>query len=332
MECTGYLVLDNHRYPFGRCWVASMWEGHIASVAHHPIPLGAAHETGFLTITDGLERSCNVVFETIADKMGGKELNFWMGQFGLGRPTGVGIEEYRGRIPPPIDFPKTSPGRMDTCFAGIGQVGVEATPLQMANAAATIARRGIWIRPQLVAASDIGRATTKPAAPMGPDVVDLHLSPEAVDAVQLGMFRVCNSAAGTGTGIMPKQQEPELENDPLANIKIAGKTGSAQTTLMTVPSRDASGVQVVQDGRLVRDVVPIGAAGTEGWYQSVGEAKHMVHAWFIGYAPADHPQVAFCVMVQYGETGGRVAGAIAHDVLAACVRHGYLSANPVKNN
>jgi hypothetical protein len=34
--------------------------------------------------------------------------------------------------------------------------------------------------------------------------------------------------------------------------------------------------------------------------------------------------VAFCVFVEYGEAGGRVAGAIAHDVLVSCVDHGYL--------
>ena len=48
------------------------------------------------------------------------------------------------------------------------------------------------------------------------------------------------------------------------------------------------------------------------------------HAWFIGYAPADHPQIAFAVLVEYGEAGGRVAGPIAHDLLVDCIKHGYL--------
>jgi penicillin-binding protein 2 len=46
----------------------------------------------------------------------------------------------------------------------------------------------------------------------------------------------------------------------------------------------------------------------------------------MGYAPTDHPQIAFCVLVEYGEGGGRVAGPIAHDLLVDCVKHGYLSA------
>jgi penicillin-binding protein 2 len=284
---------------------------------HHPVPV--PHPTGFLTISDGLERSCNVVFETIADKMGMRELSYWFDQFGLGRTTGIGIEESSGMIPEPVDASIHSPLRMWTWFAGIGQGRVHATPLQMANVAATIARNGIWMRPKLVSDDDRGTPTTRS------DTVDLHLAPEAVAAVREGMDRVVNSEAGTGFQILPQEQNPPEPDDPLQGIEIAGKTGSAQTSLMTIPVRDADGEIVKKDGREMRVAVPLGTPGTEGWYQGSGAAKHMDHAWFIGFAPADHPQVAFCVMVEYGEAGGPVAGAIAHDVLEACVRHGYLS-------
>jgi penicillin-binding protein 2 len=325
IECTGYLVLRGVKYHVGRCWVAGLYEaGKIPSPMHHPVPV--PHPTGFLTISDGLERSCNVVFETIADMMGMRELSFWFNQFGLGRPTGIGIEESPGMIPDPVDASIHSPLRMWTWFAGIGQGRVHATPLQMAQVAATIARDGIWMRPRLVADEDMGPATTRPFDP-GPEVVDLHLDPQAVAAVREGMRRVVNSDAGTGTGILPQNQNPQESDDPLDGIEIAGKTGSAQTQLMTIPFRDANGNIVKVDGRIERVPVELGTPGTEGWYQGTGAAKHMDHAWFIGYAPASHPQVAFCVMVEYGEAGGPIAGAIAHDVLEACVRRGYLSAS-----
>jgi penicillin-binding protein 2 len=326
IECTGYLVLHGVKYHVGRCWVAGLYEaGKIPSPLHHPVPLDAPHPTGFLTVSDGLERSCNVVFETIADKMGMRELSYWFDQFGLGRPTGIGIDESSGLIPDPVDAGPHSLMQMWTWFAGIGQGRVHATPLQMADVAATIARNGIWMRPQLVAEEDVGRPTTRPLGPPTPDVVDLHLAPEAVAAVREGMRRVCNTTAGTGLGIRPDHQEPPEENDPLEGIVIAGKTGSAQTSMMSIPKRDADGNIVMENGREVRVPVELGSPGTEGWYAGVGPNKHMVHAWFIGYAPADHPKVAFCVLVEYGEAGGPVAGSIAHDVLEACVRHGYLS-------
>jgi len=39
------------------------------------------------------------------------------------------------------------------------------------------------------------------------------------------------------------------------------------------------------------------------------------HAWFIGYAPADQPKVAFCILVENGGSGGKVAAPIAREII-----------------
>ena len=39
------------------------------------------------------------------------------------------------------------------------------------------------------------------------------------------------------------------------------------------------------------------------------------HAIFIGYAPYDNPRYSIAVIVENGESGGRVAGPIAKEVL-----------------
>jgi len=39
------------------------------------------------------------------------------------------------------------------------------------------------------------------------------------------------------------------------------------------------------------------------------------HAWFIGFAPKDNPEIAFCVMVENGGGGGAVAAPIAGGIL-----------------
>ena len=54
----------------------------------------------------------------------------------------------------------------------------------------------------------------------------------------------------------------------------------------------------------------------------------MAHAWYIGYAPADHPQIAFAVLVEYGGSGGSTAGPIAKKLLEACQEDGYLPRTP----
>jgi cell division protein FtsI/penicillin-binding protein 2 len=175
IECSGYLVIDGRKKGVGRCWVASQFANNplVPSVAHHPIPV--PHPTGFLTFGDALERSCNVYFETLADRMGLEGLSVWGERFGLGRVTGVGIAEARGRLPrayaddgPAIDR------RYRTWFAGIGQDPVAATPIQMANVAATIARGGVWRRPRLVSADEAKRLGValpdlKPADPLRDD-------------------------------------------------------------------------------------------------------------------------------------------------------------------
>src|SRR3712207_7694455 len=86
----------------------------------------------------------------MAHRMGMEVLSQWYERFGLGRPTGVGIPEARGRLPREHKGPAADVmGK--TWFAGIGQDPPAATPIQMANACATIARSGTWMRPRLIA-------------------------------------------------------------------------------------------------------------------------------------------------------------------------------------
>ena len=39
------------------------------------------------------------------------------------------------------------------------------------------------------------------------------------------------------------------------------------------------------------------------------------HAWFVGYAPTEDPQVAFAVVVEHGGHGGSMAAPIVRQVL-----------------
>ena len=63
IECTGFLVIDNKKYSYGRCWVASSFFEQLGGhVAHHPVPSYAPHPTGFLTFSDALERQLQRIF------------------------------------------------------------------------------------------------------------------------------------------------------------------------------------------------------------------------------------------------------------------------------
>lgn len=341
IECTGYLVIDGKRKGVGRCWVASQFANHpdVRSVAHHPIPV--PHPTGFLTFGDALERSCNVYFETLADRMGLEGLSVWGERFGLGRATGVGVPEARGQLPRayPADGPAID-RRYKTWFAGIGQDPVAATPIQMANVAATIARDGVWMRPRLVAADEAKRlgvalpdlrpAPQRPGddgqpAANWPDVYDLNLDAGAIAAARDGMVRVVYGSAGTGKGVA--QKAPLL-----AGIRIAGKTGSAQAPRFAIKLRDPATGQVLLDekGRPRLEILdpstPTNPNPRAPWYRGFGDGgRELSHAWYVGFAPAERPRVAFAVMAEYGGSGGKAAAAIARQVLTACVENGYLT-------
>ncbi|MDB5296160.1 MAG: spoVD [Phycisphaerales bacterium] len=341
IECTGYLVIDGKRRSVGRCWVASqLFNGaRLPNPAHHPIPV--PHPTGNLTFGDALERSCNVYFETVADRLGLEGLSVWGERFGLGRPTGVGIAEARGRLPRAYkgDGPAAD-RRFKTWFAGIGQDPVAATPIQMANVAATIARGGVWMRPRLVSAADAARAGVKLpalrpapqadgpdgkplAAPDWPDAYDLGLDPAAVAAAKDGMQRVVYGSAGTGKQVA--QHAPAL-----AGLRVAGKTGSAQASKFSIKIMDpATGKQARDEKNHLRYEVlepstPDHPNERAPWYRGFGDkGRELAHGWYIGFAPADHPRVAFATMTEYGGSGGRAAGGVARQLLTACVELGY---------
>jgi cell division protein FtsI/penicillin-binding protein 2 len=358
IECTGYLVLPvlgpDHqpipgariREPRGRCWVLSEWKDKlqdlidetkgtdhpITNLSHHPIPVfHRGHDgnlDGFLTYSDALERSCNVYFETVADRLTWADesgLWCWYDRFGFGRPTHVGIEEADGRVPgkPGSHPPPAREARMDRCLAGIGEGQVEATPLQIANEAATIARGGIWMRPHLLSAEtqkalDDARGGPDPNA--GPDAVDLNLDPAALEQAKIGMINVVYARSGTGTIIRR------------TDMIVAGKTGTADGARIFLPVIGQDGKPVLdKDGKKIMAPMAPAYRGSppsdHDWYRTGEKGQTSVtHSWFMGYAPADHPQIAFCVLVEYaGEGGGNgIAGSIAKQVLEACVQHGYL--------
>jgi cell division protein FtsI/penicillin-binding protein 2 len=62
-------------------------------------------------------------------------------------------------------------------------------------------------------------------------------------------------------------------------------------------------------------------AGKTGTAQS-GQFK--THAWFVGYAPADHPKVAMVVFLENGGTGGLVGAKMASNVFEWLRLNGYL--------
>src|SRR5213078_4335976 len=98
---------------------------------------------------------------------------------------------------------------------------------------------------------------------------------------------------------------------------ISAQTAAIETNLME---------QVVQRGTGTAAQIPgVSVAGKTGTAQTPGGQPH---AWFVAFAPAQHPRIAVAVVVLNGgslgseATGGQVAAPVARAVIQAALSRG----------
>jgi penicillin-binding protein 2 len=188
---------------------------------------------GKITLEQCLERSCNTCFWHVGLTLYYHDAwlvpNMAMA-FGLGSPTGItGVEEEAGLVPNPGWKHDTQNGADwtggDALNQAIGQGMLEVTPLQVADFVAAVGNGGTLNRPQILLSirPPIGDA----AFTFKPEMRGkLPVSPENLAAVQRAMTAVVNNPKGTARyrfyGISDI-------------VRIAGKTGTAQTTPYDLP-------------------------------------------------------------------------------------------------
>ena len=312
IECRGYLYINGKKYGVGRCWVARMFESKGIDITHHTIPYPhRGHDgnaDGFLSLSDALQRSCNVYFETLADRMGLVQVATAMNQFGLGQKTGVGLADESAGFIPRGEI--KSRLKVTTWFAGIGQGDVRATPMQMANVAATLARDGMWVRPRLLrdppakAGPGLGRADEAtedaedaaddeagragearlasvvvggtaakgtPKAGGGQSYEKIKFPPRTADRVDLHLSPQALAAVKDGMIRVVNTRAGTGVQAHREDMLVAAKTGSAQAGKFKVPVRDRNG-KILHDeqGNEIRHTYE---PGDLPWYQGVGENK-----------------------------------------------------------
>lgn len=160
-----------------------------------------------VTLEDALRVSCNTAFGGLGLKLGDDALREQAKQFGFGSTPVPELDTV------PSVFP-ANPDPPQTVLSAIGQYDVAATPLQMAMVSAAIANNGTLMKPYLVAV-DRG-PDLRPLNVTEPEVQSRAMSPRAADELTQMMETVVTS--GTGR---PAQ---------IPGVKVAGKTGTAQTT------------------------------------------------------------------------------------------------------
>jgi penicillin-binding protein 2 len=243
---------------------------------------------GYVDMRKAIATSCDVYFFDIARLMGIDRMAEFVGQFGLGAPTGIDIEGERVGILPSSEWKKRAyrsrkelqiwfPG--DTISVGIGQGQMLVTPVQLVNSIAAIAGRGKRFQPRLVRAiRNAQTGETNELKPRElPSVKTTH--EEGWDVAQGGMFDVSNASYGTARAAAAG-----------APYQMAGKSGTAQVFTVAITER------VRKAGEL---------------------AEHLRdHALFVAFAPFEAPTIAVAIVVENAPGGGSAfAAPIARRIL-----------------
>ena len=201
-ECAG-----GARYSskvFMRCWARAK---------------GYTH--GSIKVRGAIKTSCNGFFYRYGNATGIDNIlnvSKWMG---LGTRSGIPLNnEDPGFIPSP-QWKKVQGlgewGAADTAQVSIGQGATEATPLQMAMVASTIANGGKYYRPRLIHKTvEEGEERFK-ASEVQYDLTKLGIPSEKIEICRSGMWDVVNEVRGTA-----RRGKSQI-------VQLSGKTGTAQT-------------------------------------------------------------------------------------------------------
>ncbi|MDQ1636144.1 MAG: penicillin-binding protein, partial [Frankiaceae bacterium] len=130
----------------------------------------------------------------------------------------------------------------------------------------------------------------------------------------LQMAMVASAVANGGRLMKPYLVDKTLAPD-LTTLQTTSPEEQGRPMSGDVASQLTQMMQsVVQNGTGTAAQLSVPVAGKTGSAENV--PGRPTHAWFIGFAPADNPQVAVAVIVENGGTGGTVAAPIARQVMS----------------
>jgi penicillin-binding protein 2 len=237
---------------------------------------------GWVNMLGALEQSVNTYFYQLALDMGIDRMHDYLEQFGFGARTGIDLLGENSGVLPSRMWKRAHlsepwyPG--ETVIAGIGQGFNVVTPVQLANALATLANGGTRFQPRLLYASKHA----------GNEQADKELAPLAGqipivgqanwDLVKAGMRLVVHGDRGTARSIRPE-----------SGFEIAGKSGTAQVAAQ--------------------------ASDDDMDETTATHLRH--HALFIAYAPFHEPSIVVAAVVEHGGGGSREAAPVARAVIDA---------------
>ena len=244
---------------------------------------------GRVDLVQAIARSVNTYFYSVSLDMGIDRFSGYLARFGFGQPTGIDLLGEGSGVLPSREWKRARfnqpwyPG--ETVIAGIGQGYWVVTPLQLANAVATLAARGVPRTPHLLRAVQSGLDAPLEVLPPEPPRASVIERPADWAAVQQGMLEVVRN--GTARGI-----------DTGFPYPIAGKTGTAErysrtgTEWTSISASPIERHQVLFEAFTPADAPRIAVivaleAGRSGAHDAAPIARKMLDAWLPGDRQAE---------------------------------------------
>ncbi|MBA4420455.1 MAG: penicillin-binding protein 2 [Anaerolinea sp.] len=261
---------------------------------------------GIVDFLHGIALSCDVYFYKIGGGYEGEVENGGLGilrigeyarALGYGRILGIELPgEAEGLLPNPT-WKRINVGENwstgDTYIGTMGQGYVLATPLQVLVSIATLANDGKLMRPTIIR-----------------EILD-----------------------NQGNVVQPFKADMlwDITVDPVINIFEDGiPTGEKITVQPWVIEKVQEGMRmVVTEGTAKKEfegvtIPTAGKTGTAEYCDDIAQAQNRcqpgswpAHAWYVGYAPYEDPEIAVIAFVYGGTEGSQVAGPIVREVIKA---------------
>ena len=181
-------------------------------VGGHEIKCHNRYGDGYLTIAEGIERSCNVVLMNVAFQLGKDKFVDYQHLFGFGLKTNIDLAGESRTVK--LVYGKNNIGSAELATCSFGQ-GFNATMIQMVTGFCSLINGGKFYEPHVV--SKITTADGATIDNIEPRVLKQTISESTSEKIKEYCNQVVTGENGTGHSARP------------AGYMIGGKTGTAET-------------------------------------------------------------------------------------------------------
>ncbi|RUO21201.1 penicillin-binding protein 2 [Aliidiomarina iranensis] len=236
---------------------------------------------GWVDITKAIAESCNTYYYDLSFKLGIDNISSFMSEMGFGERTGIDITEESTALMPDRGWKRARYNEPwyqgETLSVGIGQSFWTVTPLQLATSTSIIATEGRRLQPRLL--HGIGEQNAI-------EYSEIIEKPPLVISDSAHWQTIKNAMRATITDVRGTARMAFIN----APYTAAGKTGTAQVVALSDETDERPETE---------DVIE----------------RFRDNATYVGYAPAEYPEIVVAIAIENVGGGGRNAAPVSRALM-----------------